>query len=167
MSAVAIPARGSRGARIFAAPSPWLAYGVGFRVFTDRRLLAQIWDSIFHNVMQPEQIARLENVSAEVLAGLIEEHVMPAGPLRAYAAEHPGCSVLAWRTTRKHLSKLHLLDDRGVALCGTPIGGEPLAVHDGPCSTCAAYAGSPPEQGGERSGGLERSSRPVAVLRQH
>jgi hypothetical protein len=135
------------GARLFAARRPPLDYGVGFRVFTDGRLLTQIWGAISRNVMAPEQIARLENVSTTTLIELIEQHVTPAGGLRDYAAARVGYSVLAWRTSRKHPSKLHIIDAIGVALCGTPIGAEPLAVHDGPCATCAAYTARGPGGG--------------------
>jgi hypothetical protein len=138
MSALTVTAERSLGAAIFNTRPP-LDYGVGFRVFTDRRLLGQIWGAISRNVMQPDEIARLENVSTATLIELIEQHVTPAGALREYAAARPAYSVLAWRTSRKHPSKLHILNAGGIALCGTPVGGEPLTVHDGPCSTCAAY----------------------------
>lgn len=122
-----------------------LRYGVGMRVFTDRRLLRQIRSEIVCNSMQPEEVAPLENVTPEVLIALLEERAEPADDrgalLRQFVASREGFQMLAWRTTRKHASKLHILDPDGVALCGTPLGAEPVAIHSGACLTCAAHAG--------------------------
>ena len=127
-------------------PAFGLNYGVGMRVFTDRRLLRQIRRDIVGNVMKAEQVAALENVTPEVLIALLEQRLAPdtdsGAELRAYAASHRGFRTRAWRTTRHHASKLHVLDEEGVTLCGTPVGGEPAAVHSGPCRTCAAHARS-------------------------
>jgi AcrR family transcriptional regulator len=120
------------------------SYGVGMRVFSDRRLLRQIRAEIVRNSMQPEEIAALENVTAEVLVALLDERLAGDGDsgaqLQRFAAAHTGFSVAAWRTTRRHSSKLHLLDADGVALCGTLPGAARTAVHAGPCLTCVAHA---------------------------
>jgi hypothetical protein len=136
------------------APAPargssWhAAYGVGIRVFNDRRLLRQIRTEIARNAMQAEEIAALENVTPEVLIALLEERLASEADsgtrLREYATAHDGFRVAAWRTTRKHSSKLHILDRSGTALCGTPAGAEQAAVDSGPCMTCAAHAGIAP-----------------------
>lgn len=114
------------------------------RVFTDRRLLRQIRSEIVRNAMAPGEIAVLENVTPEVLIALLEERAEPpedsAALLREFATSRAGFEVLAWRTTRGHCSKLHILDADGIALCGTPRGPEPVAIHSGVCSTCAAHA---------------------------
>jgi hypothetical protein len=133
------------GSAAFLAAPTRLRYGVGMRVFTDRRLLRQIRSEIVRNAMRPEEIAVLENVTPEVLVGLLEDREEPeedsGAPLRQFAASREGFAVLAWRTTRKHASKLHILDADGVALYETPLGAESVAVHSGACSTCAAHAG--------------------------
>ena len=123
-------------------------YGVGMRVFTDQRLLRQIRREILGNAMQPRDIAVLENVTPEVLLALIEER-LAADPdsgvqLRQFAASRVGLQAVAWRTSRKHPSKLHILDASDVALCGTSPGDERAAVHSGPCRACAARAGLMP-----------------------
>lgn len=120
-------------------------YGVGFRVLTDRRLLRQIRTEILRNGMLTEEIAALENVSPDVLIALLDERLAmeahSGAQLREFAASRPGFQVAAWRTTRKHPSKLHVLDAYGVALCGTAPRAERTPVHSGPCWTCAAHAG--------------------------
>lgn len=135
------------------APDPFLAgdscrrrtYGVGLRVFTDRRLLRQIRAEIVRNGMRAAEIAALENVSTEVLATLLDARLAEDGgsgaALRRYATNREGFVVAAWHTTRGRPSKLHILDATGTALCGTPIGGALAAVHAGPCGTCAGHAG--------------------------
>jgi hypothetical protein len=120
-------------------------YAVGMRVFTDQRLLRQIRAEIIGNTMQPRDIAVLENVTTEVLVALLDER-LAADPssgaqLRQFAASHAGLQTVAWRTSRKHPSKLHILDARDVALCGTPVGEERCEMHSGPCLTCATRAG--------------------------
>lgn len=119
-------------------------YAVGVRVFKDKRLLRQIRHDIIRNVLQPEQIAPLENVTPEVLVALLEDRLADdadsAAHLREFAASKPGFRTAAWLTTRHHPSKLHVLNDAGVALCGTPLGAERAALHSGPCHTCAAQA---------------------------
>ncbi len=124
-------------------------YGVGIRVFTDRGLLRQIRTEIIRNEMLPEEIAALENVPPGVLIALLDERLATeadsGSQLREFAASHAGFQVVAWRTTRKRASKLHILDADGVALCGTAPGAERAPVHAGPCSTCAAHAGSTPQ----------------------
>jgi hypothetical protein len=117
-----------------------LRYGIGLRVFTDQKLLEQISDAIFHNVMEPEEIARLENVPTAVLVGLLEQRCAGVSALREFAAEHKELSVMSWRTTRKHPTKLHICDGRGVTLCGIRKGRVAVAVNDGPCLTCADHA---------------------------
>jgi hypothetical protein len=125
-------------------PSSPKRYGVGVRVYTDRRLLRQIRAEIVRNAMQPEQIAALENVTPEVLIALLDLRLATEADsgvqLREYAAAREGYAVAAWRTTRKHASKLHILDANGVALCGTLLGAQRADVHSGPCLTCAAHA---------------------------
>lgn len=120
-------------------------YGVGIRVFTDTRLLRQIRTEIVRNTMQLEEIAPLENVTPQVLIALLDARlateVDSGAQLRQFAASRPGFQVAAWRTSRQHPSKLHILDADGVALCGTPARAERAAVHSGPCVTCAAHAG--------------------------
>jgi hypothetical protein len=122
-----------------------MRYGVGMRVLTDRRLLSQIRSEIARNVMSLEEIAVLENVTPEALIALLEEGLGTAEdcgtPLRHFAAATEGFEVLAWRNTRKHPSKLHILDANGVVLCGTPRGPERVPIHAGACLTCAARAG--------------------------
>jgi hypothetical protein len=120
-------------------------YGVGRRVFTDQRLLRQIRAEIVGNTMQPRDIAVLENVTLEVLVVLLDER-LAADPysgaqLRQLAASHARFQAVAWRTSRKHPSKLHILDASDIALCGTPVGQERSEIHSGPCLTCAAHAG--------------------------
>jgi hypothetical protein len=116
------------------------------RVFTDRRLLRQIRSEIVRNAMAPGEIAVLENVTPEVLIALLEERAEPpedsGALLREFAASRAGFEVLAWRTTRGHCSKLHILDADGIALCGTPRGAHPVAIHSGVCSTCASHVGT-------------------------
>jgi hypothetical protein len=125
-------------------------YGVGIRVFRDRRLLRQIRAEILRNGMLTEEIAALENVSPPVLISLLEQRLAmeadSGAQLREFAASRAGFQVVAWRTTRKRASKLHILGADGVALCGTPPGAERAPVHAGPCSTCAAHAGSTSQQ---------------------
>jgi hypothetical protein len=119
-------------------------YAVGVRVFTDRQLLRQIRSEIVRNGMRPEQIAALENVTPEVLIELLDEGLADdpssGAQLRELARRRSGWRVGAWRTTRQHPSKLHILDAGGIALCGTPRGGALGLVHSGPCLTCAAHA---------------------------
>jgi len=133
------------GPAAFVTAPTGLRYAVGMRVFTDRRLLRQIRSEIVCNSMRPEEVAVLENVTPEVLIALLEERAEPADDsgalLRRVAASRPGFQVIAWRTTRGHCSKLHILDADGVALCGTPRGAERVAIHSGACLTCAAHAG--------------------------
>ena len=95
--------------------------------------------------MAPGEIAVLENVTPEVLIALLEERAEPPDSgalLREFAASRAGFEVLAWRTTRGHCSKLHILDADGIALCGTPRGVHPVAIHSGVCSTCASHVGT-------------------------
>jgi hypothetical protein len=129
-----------------AACPPRQRYGVGMRVFTDRRLLHQIRSEIVRNAMAPGEIAVLENVTPEVLIALLEERAEPpedsGALLREFAASRAGFEVLAWRTTRGHCSKLHILDADGIALCGTPRGAHRVAIHSGVCSTCASHVGT-------------------------
>jgi hypothetical protein len=121
-----------------------LRYGVGMRVFTDRRLLGQIRSEIVRNSMRPEEVAPLENVTPEVLIALLEERAEPTEDssvlLRQFAVSRAGFQVIAWRTTRGHCSKLHIIDADGVVLCGTPSGAERAAIHSGACVTCTAHA---------------------------
>jgi hypothetical protein len=122
-------------------PAVRLVYGVGMRVFTDRRLLRQIRRDIVSNVMKAEQVAALENVTPELLIALLDQHLDSGAHLRAYVAARPGFRTGAWRTTRHQASKLHVFDQGGETLCGTPVSGERAPVHSGPCRTCAAHAG--------------------------
>jgi hypothetical protein len=129
----------------FGGPPSHLRYGVGLRVFKESRLLGQIRNEIVSNVMQPAEIAELENVTPEVLIALLDLRLARAPEsgtlLRQFAASRAGFQVAAWRTTRKHPSRLHILDSNGLALCGTPPGAKLVAVHSGPCLTCAGHAG--------------------------
>lgn len=120
------------------------AYAVGMRVLTDRRLLRQIRAEIITNTMRPSDIAVLENVTPEVLVALLDERLATdpssGAQLRQLAASHAGLWAVAWRTSRKHPSKLHILDASDVALCGTAVGEDRCEIHSGPCLTCAAHA---------------------------
>jgi hypothetical protein len=120
-------------------------YGVGVRVLTDRPLLKQIRAEIARNAMKVEEIAVLENVSAAELIQLLEQffggETRSGQQLREFALSHPGFGVAAWRTSRKHVSKLHLLNAEGILPCGTSPGSERSPVHSGTCVTCAVYAG--------------------------
>jgi hypothetical protein len=120
-------------------------YAVGLRVLTDRGLLRQIREELRARAMELSDIARLENVSEDVLLGVLEAPVSPAEEpsvlLREFAACHDGYSTAAWRTTRHRFSKRHVLDAGGVALCGTPLGVEREVLDSGPCRTCAEHAG--------------------------
>ena len=130
---------------------PRQRYGVGMRVFTDRPLLRQIRAELVRNAMEPAEIAALENVPTEVLIGLLERgpqpNTDPTSVLRQFAADHEGYRVLAWRTTRKRASRLHLIDPSGVPLCGTPPRSELSPVGSGACSTCVAHAQLEPPPG--------------------
>lgn len=120
-------------------------YGVGLRVLTDLALLRQIRGEIVSNVMQLEEIAHLENVTPERLHSLLRDWGDDGGLamwLRSAARSRPGYRVAAWRTSRHHASKLHLLDLHGLSLCGTPVGESEIAVDAGGCATCAVHAGS-------------------------
>jgi hypothetical protein len=114
-------------------------------VFHDRGLLRQIRAEIASNAMQPEEIARLENVNPQTLIAVLQSGLGlerdATAPLREFVASHRGFRLLSWRTSRKHASKLHIITTAGVALCGTPIGVRPAPVHSGPCVTCAGHAG--------------------------
>jgi hypothetical protein len=120
-------------------------YGVGMRVFSDRRLLRQIRNELVGNGMRAEEIAALENVTPDVLVALLEQRLATecdSGiPLRRFVASRPGFQVAAWRNTRKRSSKLHIIDPAGVALCGTPQGDVRSVVDCGPCLTCATRSG--------------------------
>ena len=109
-----------------------LHYGVGMRVLTDRHLLRQIREEIVQNHMDPADIARLENVTAEELVALLDLRLAgdaaSGAQLRTQAAVI-GLPVGAWRTSRGHASKLHALLSGGTTLCGTPRGAEPVPVH--------------------------------------
>jgi hypothetical protein len=124
--------------------APRQRYGVGIRVFTDRPLLRQIRTEIVRNGMLTEEIAALENVAPDVLVALLDERLAPeadsGAQLCRFAASRAGFQAVAWRTTRKRASKLHILDGNGVALCGTTPGVARAPVHAGPCSTCVAHA---------------------------
>ncbi len=124
-----------------------LRYGVGLRVLFDRPLLRQIREELLRLTMRPEQIAALENVGIEELVLLIDTRLGGAGSgaqLRRFADANAGYSVIAWRTSRSHPSKLHLLSPEGMVVCGTPPGGEQIIVHSGPCRTCGALVGLDP-----------------------
>jgi hypothetical protein len=131
-------------------------YGVGMRVLSDRMLLRQIRAAIASNTMAVDQIARLENVSAETLVELLErrlcEDAESGQQLRAFAAAHPGFSVVSWRTSRNHVSRLHLVNVEGVLVCGTPPGATRSPIHAGPCGSCAANVGLGLTAAASRSG---------------
>lgn len=119
-------------------------YGVGMRVLNDRPLLRQIWAELACNSMQPEEIAALENVRLEVLIELLADRSAAeadAGSQLREVAASRGQRIAAWRTSRNHVSKLHVLDEEGVALCGTPARPRPAPVDSGPCFTCATRLG--------------------------
>lgn len=145
----------------FAPPN--VRYGVGMRIFADRRLLAQIRNDIARNVMQPEDIAMLENITSEVLIALLEAQPAQEGSsgarLRQFAASQAGFCVAAWRTTRKRPSRLHILDTGGLPLCGTRPGADLMSVHSGPCLGCAGRAGLDPA--------LTGKAQPVPVSPAH
>jgi hypothetical protein len=122
-------------------------YGVGFRVLTDLMLLRQIRAEIACNAMELEEIAQLENVTAEQLLAILRNGPDEGGLgalLRSFARSRPGHRVAAWRTSRHHASKLHLLDGEGVPFCGTIVGENEIAVDTGGCVTCALRAGIAP-----------------------
>jgi hypothetical protein len=48
------------------------------RVFSDRALLKQIRTDLARNAMQPEAIARFENVSLEALVAVLQNGLGPA-----------------------------------------------------------------------------------------
>ena len=110
----------------------------------DSVLLHQIRAEIGSNVMQLEEIAQLENVTSEQLLGLLRDRADEDGVgarLRSFARSRPGYRVAAWRTSRHHASKLHLLDGDGIPLCGTVVGEKEVAADTGVCVTCALRAG--------------------------
>ena len=120
-------------------------YGVGVRVFGDPGLLRQIRAEVARNRMRPEDIAVLENVTPQTLIDVLQHGAGaerdPVAPLRAFVDARQGFQLLAWRTSREHASKLHIITAAGLALCGTPCGAQPAPVHSGPCRTCAAHLG--------------------------
>jgi hypothetical protein len=134
-------------ARATIAPQPYreLAYGVGLRILTDRSLLRQIRDELAGRAMAAAQIARLENVTPEVLLHVIETSLTPeedpSWALRHYARVRLGYQTAAWLTTRGRLSRRHIVNSLGVALCGIPLGPERELLDAGPCRTCAERAG--------------------------
>ena len=121
------------------------AYGVGLRILTDRRLLRQVRDELRTCAMAAADIARLENVTPEVLLQVVEAGLAPgedpSWPLRAYARAHAGFETAAWVNTRGHLSKRHIINPSGVALCGIPLLPGRELLDGGPCRTCAERAG--------------------------
>ena len=126
------------------AQHPALPYGVGLRVFGDKRLLRQIRDEIYAHVMPIATIAMLENVSSDQLMRLLEAEESAEGAsaaLRRLTDHQSGYGTVAWRTSRKRLSKRHIVNKHGRTLCGTPIGKEHEVLDSGPCHTCAARAG--------------------------
>jgi hypothetical protein len=133
------------GTRIVRQPNQQHAYGVGLRILTDRSLLRQIRDEIASRAMAAAQIAHLENVTPEVLFHVIERSLTPeedpSWALRHYARTHPGYGTAAWLNTRGRLSRRHIINPSGVALCGIPLGSERELLDAGPCRTCAERAG--------------------------
>jgi hypothetical protein len=116
-----------------------IEYGVGLRVFTDRRLLRQIRDELVGGAMRLEEIAILENVTPDALVALLEERLAgerESGLWLHRLAASLGFQVTAWRRSRHHPSRLHVLDAEGV-LCGASPGSERSAIHSGPCLSCA------------------------------
>jgi hypothetical protein len=134
-----------RTTNAYAPHPPSLRFGVGVRVFSDRALLKQIRTDLARNAMQPEAIARFENVSLEALVAVLQNGLGPAqdpsAPLREFVSSRDGYGLLAWRTSRHHVSKLHIITDAGVALCGTPRRAKAAPVHSGLCQTCMTLAG--------------------------
>jgi hypothetical protein len=131
----------------FCAALATLKYGVGLRVRRDTALLRQIREEVVHGGMQLEQIASLENVSVEELIDLLDERlagdVNSGWRLRAVAASRAGWQVVAWRNSRGHASRLHVVNEASTTLCGTPPGADLIAVYSGPCMTCLELAGAP------------------------
>jgi hypothetical protein len=128
-------------------------FGVGVRVFSDRALLRQIRKELARNAMRAELIARLENVTAEALLEIVANGPgaweTSSAALRDFAISRSGFRALAWRTSRRHVSKLHVVAPEGAALCGTPLGTELAPVHAGPCVTCGALARAATSERGE------------------
>lgn len=121
-----------------------LSYGIGLRVLWDRRLLEQIRDDVCTQVTPISTIAKLENVSSDQLTRLLETVESTEGEsaaLRRLADRQSGYSTAAWRTSRKRLSKRHVVNEHGQTLCGTPVGNEQEVLDSGPCFTCAARIG--------------------------
>lgn len=122
-----------------------LPYGIGQRVLWDRRLLEQIRDDVCTQVTPIPTIAKLENVSPDQLTRLLETVESTEGAsatLRRLADQQSGYSTAAWRTSRKRLSKRHVVNKHGRTLCGTLVGNEQEVLDSGPCFTCAARVGN-------------------------
>lgn len=120
-------------------------FDVGFRVFTDHRLVRQIADALRRRTMSADEIARLENVTPAVLLQVVEARLDPrsdpSSELRAFARAHYGYSTAAWVKSRNRLSRRHIIGPCGEALCGTPLREGRELLDGGPCHTCAARAG--------------------------
>lgn len=121
------------------------SYTTSPRILTDRGLLRQIREELTRRAMALTDIARLENVTPEFLLRVIEAGLSPVDDpsygLRAYARRNAGYESAAWLTTRGKLSRRHIIDPDGAALCGITLGPERELLDGGPCGTCAERAG--------------------------
>jgi hypothetical protein len=131
-------------------------YAVGLRILTDRGLLRQIRDELKRRAMSLAAIAQLENVSPTVLLQVVEAGLDPSEDpswsLRQFARDNAAYTTAAWITSRGKLSRRHIVNPAGEALCGIPLGAERELLDVGPCRTCAERAGvaSPPSIVGAR-----------------
>jgi hypothetical protein len=120
-------------------------YAVGLRVLWDRQLHRQIREELRSRTMTLADVARLENVSPNKLRRVLElsssAQEEPSILLRHFADRQAGYETAAWRTSRKRLSKRHIVSPYGAALCGTPLGDAREWLDNGPCRTCAEHAG--------------------------
>lgn len=121
------------------------SYAVRPRILTDRGLLRQIRAELTCRAMGVAEIARLEDVTPELLMRVIEAGLSrtddPSWALRAYARRNPQFQTAAWLTSRGRLSRRHIINPAGLALCGIPLGPERELLDGGPCRTCAERAG--------------------------
>lgn len=88
-------------------------YGVGLRILSNQHLVRQIRADLRSRTMTLADIARLENVSPRALRRVLELSMSveeaPALLLCQFAHRQAGYDTVAWRTSRKQLSKRHVV----------------------------------------------------------